>query len=52
MLYHHITELIGNTPLLQIDPAVHQLANVELYAKAEQCIKRSFATSKISSSDR
>jgi len=35
MLYHHITELIGNTPLLEIDPAVHQLANVELYAKLE-----------------
>ncbi len=35
MLYTHITELIGNTPLLQIDPAVHQLANVELYAKLE-----------------
>jgi cysteine synthase B len=35
MLYTHITELIGNTPLLRIDPAVHQLANVELYAKLE-----------------
>lgn len=35
MLYNHITELIGNTPLLRIDPAVHQLLNVELYAKLE-----------------
>ncbi len=35
MLYTHIAELIGNTPLLRIDPAVHQLANVELYAKLE-----------------
>jgi len=35
MLYTHITEIIGNTPLLQIDPAVHQIANVELYAKLE-----------------
>lgn len=35
MLYTHITQIIGNTPLLQIDPAVHQLANVELYAKLE-----------------
>ncbi len=35
MLYTHITELIGNTPLLRIDPDVHQLANVELYAKLE-----------------
>ncbi len=35
MLYTHITELIGNTPLLCIDPAVHQLANIELYAKLE-----------------
>lgn len=35
MLYTHITEIIGNTPLLRIDQAVHQLANVELYAKLE-----------------
>jgi cysteine synthase B len=35
MLYTHITEIIGNTPLLRIDPAVHQLVNVELYAKLE-----------------
>ncbi|HEY4383071.1 MAG TPA: pyridoxal-phosphate dependent enzyme [Ktedonobacteraceae bacterium] len=35
MLYQHITELIGNTPLLRIDPAVHQLPNVEVYAKLE-----------------
>jgi cysteine synthase len=35
VLYNHITEIIGNTPLLRIDPAVHQLVNVELYAKLE-----------------
>jgi cysteine synthase/rhodanese-related sulfurtransferase len=35
MLYNHITELIGNTPLLRIDPAVHKMPNVELYAKLE-----------------
>ena len=35
MLYTHITELIGNTPLLRIDPAVHRLPNVEIYAKLE-----------------
>src|ERR1700716_3342953 len=35
MLYNHIAEIIGNTPLLRIDPSVHQLANVELYAKLE-----------------
>jgi cysteine synthase len=35
MLYNHITEIIGNTPLLWIDPSVHRLANVELYAKLE-----------------
>jgi cysteine synthase B len=35
MRYDHITELIGNTPLLRLDPAVHGLANVELYAKLE-----------------
>jgi cysteine synthase/rhodanese-related sulfurtransferase len=35
MLYNHITELIGNTPLLRIDSAVHGLNNVELYAKLE-----------------
>ncbi|MFX0576345.1 pyridoxal-phosphate dependent enzyme [Nocardia nepalensis] len=35
MRYDHITELIGNTPLLRLDPAVHGLDNVELYAKLE-----------------
>jgi len=35
MKYQHITELIGNTPLLKIDPAVHGLKNIELYAKLE-----------------
>jgi hypothetical protein len=32
MLYNHITELIGNTPLLKIDPKVHGLKNFEIYA--------------------
>lgn len=35
MVYTHITELIGNTPLLRLDPAVHALDGVELYAKLE-----------------
>jgi len=35
MLYQHITELIGNTPLLRLDPARHGQAGVELYAKLE-----------------
>lgn len=35
MIYQHITELIGNTPLLKIDPAVHGLKNIDLYAKLE-----------------
>jgi threonine dehydratase len=35
MRYDHITELIGDTPLLRLDPAVHGLAGVELYAKLE-----------------
>ncbi|MET7772144.1 pyridoxal-phosphate dependent enzyme [Nocardia sp. NPDC005366] len=35
MRYDHITELIGNTPLLRLDPAVHGLEKVELYAKLE-----------------
>ncbi|MCA2207353.1 pyridoxal-phosphate dependent enzyme [Nocardia rosealba] len=35
MIYSHITELIGNTPLLRLDPRVHGLAGVELYAKLE-----------------
>lgn len=35
MLYKHITELIGNTPLLKIDPKVHGLQHIDLYAKLE-----------------
>ncbi len=35
MIYNHVTELIGNTPLLKIDPKVHKLQNFELYAKLE-----------------
>jgi len=35
MLYNHITELIGNTPLLKIDPKIHGLKNFEIYAKLE-----------------
>ncbi|MEV6305646.1 pyridoxal-phosphate dependent enzyme [Actinoplanes sp. NPDC051861] len=30
-----ITEAIGETPLLRIDPAVHGLRNIDLYAKLE-----------------
>jgi len=37
MLYQHITELIGNTPLLRLDPARHGILGVELYAKLEYC---------------
>lgn len=35
MVYKHITELIGNTPILEIDPKVHGLKNIQLYAKLE-----------------
>ncbi len=35
MLYNHITELIGDTPILRIDPAVHQVPRAEIYAKLE-----------------
>ncbi len=35
MIYRKITEGIGNTPLLWIDPAVHGLRNVDVYAKLE-----------------
>ncbi|WP_019926469.1 pyridoxal-phosphate dependent enzyme [Nocardia sp. BMG111209] len=35
MRYDHITDLIGNTPLLRLDPAVHGLPRVQLYAKLE-----------------
>lgn len=34
-IYQHITELIGDTPLLRLDPAVHGLDGVDLYAKLE-----------------
>jgi cysteine synthase/rhodanese-related sulfurtransferase len=37
VLYDHITELIGNTPLLRLDPARHGIEGVELYAKLEFC---------------
>ncbi|MER6571661.1 pyridoxal-phosphate dependent enzyme [Streptomyces sp. NPDC001093] len=35
MRYDSITEAIGNTPLVRIDPAVHGLAYIDLYAKLE-----------------
>lgn len=35
MRYESITEAIGNTPLVRIDPAVHGLAHIDLYAKLE-----------------
>lgn len=35
MLYENITDLIGNTPLLKIDPLVHGLKNIDIYAKLE-----------------
>lgn len=35
MLYRHITDLIGGTPLLRLDPAGHGLPGVDLYAKLE-----------------
>jgi cysteine synthase B len=37
VLYSDITELIGNTPLLRLDPGKHGLEGVELYAKLEYC---------------
>jgi cysteine synthase B len=33
--YDSITEAIGNTPLVRIDPAVHGLHHIDLYAKLE-----------------
>lgn len=33
--YDSITEAIGNTPLVRIDPAVHGLTHIDLYAKLE-----------------
>ncbi|MGW1957773.1 pyridoxal-phosphate dependent enzyme [Streptomyces sp. NPDC001920] len=35
MRYDSITEAIGNTPLVRIDPTVHGLRNIDLYAKLE-----------------
>ncbi|WP_030802014.1 pyridoxal-phosphate dependent enzyme [Streptomyces sp. NRRL S-337] len=35
MRYDSITEAIGNTPLVCIDPAVHGLRHIDLYAKLE-----------------
>ncbi|MEU6665619.1 pyridoxal-phosphate dependent enzyme [Streptomyces sp. NPDC046727] len=35
MRYDSITEAIGNTPLVRIDPAVHGLEHIDLYAKLE-----------------
>ncbi|MFJ9643422.1 pyridoxal-phosphate dependent enzyme [Streptomyces sp. NPDC004244] len=35
MRYDSITDAIGNTPLVRIDPDVHGLRNIDLYAKLE-----------------
>ncbi|MGW6952592.1 pyridoxal-phosphate dependent enzyme [Streptomyces xanthophaeus] len=35
MRYENITDAIGNTPLVRIDPAVHGLRHIDLYAKLE-----------------
>ncbi|WIM94297.1 pyridoxal-phosphate dependent enzyme [Actinoplanes oblitus] len=35
MRHDDITDAIGNTPLVRIDPAVHGLRNIDLYAKLE-----------------
>ena len=35
MIVNSISELIGNTPLLRIDPEITGLKNIELYAKLE-----------------
>ncbi len=35
MLIRHVTELIDNTPILEIDPSIHGLKNINLYAKLE-----------------
>jgi cysteine synthase/rhodanese-related sulfurtransferase len=35
MRFDDITDAIGNTPLIRIDPDVHGLANIDLYAKME-----------------
>ncbi|WP_335978645.1 MULTISPECIES: pyridoxal-phosphate dependent enzyme [Streptomycetaceae] len=35
MRYDRITDAIGNTPLVRIDPAVHGLRHIDLFAKLE-----------------
>jgi cysteine synthase/rhodanese-related sulfurtransferase len=35
MLYTHISQLIGNTPILKLPQELHGLENIELYAKLE-----------------
>lgn len=35
MRYERITDLIGDTPLVRVDPTVHGLDHVDLYAKLE-----------------
>jgi cysteine synthase B len=35
MIYNHISELIGNTPILKLDPNKTRLKNIDLYAKLE-----------------
>lgn len=35
MIYKNVTDLIGNTPMLEISPEVHGLKNVNVYAKLE-----------------
>ena len=35
MLVEKITDLVGNTPLLRLNPTLHGLKNVELYAKLD-----------------
>ena len=35
MICKHITELIGNTQLLEVPPEIHGIANLKLYAKLE-----------------
>ncbi len=35
MIVKNATELIGNTPMLEIDPSIHGLKNINLFAKLE-----------------
>ena len=35
MIYNDISELIGNTPILKLDPKKTGLKNIDLYAKLE-----------------